>query len=540
MALATAPERQKPARGWRGWRGPTERRPFPSLGWLWLDWTYAFLPSPADERDPLVLTDEQARRIVRWGELDPVTGEFAHLLAIHEEAKGWGKSPLGAILDAIELAGPACFDGWDSAGEPVGVPWGTGERPAPWIQIAAISEDQTENTYGALFALLAANNARAADVLRIDLGRTRLYLRDRPGRLEPVTASAGSREGQRLTKFTADEGQLWTPQRGGPALFRTLRRNVAKMDGRGVITANAAVLGEHSIIEQFDPTMPEPGVLHHATRPREVPSPEWTDEQLVDGLRHVYLECRWINPERLVRDIRNPATPWQDTLRYFFNLRTESTATRWMPASLWDATKGDVGLDVGRPVYAAAIVAEDNRSAAIAVAQKHGDAVRARVTHFPVDTALPVGDYLTIAELEAHLEELRRDYPAKVASVRDGRPIAVPGPEISYTGALLEGTAQRLGSGMIDDPVGTRSPTRLAKAAGTTRALASQGLLLHEPDPELARQIGDIVEQPFADGMTVRAKIGTRAPGAYALIVAVHRASTAQVLTPRKILSIRR
>jgi len=540
MTIAVAAAQTQPRRQWRGWRGPTDQRPFPSLGWLWLQWTYAFLPSPANERDPLVLTDEQARRIVRWGELDPVTGEFAHLLAIHEEAKGWGKSPIGAILDLIDFAGPACFDGWDAAGEPVGVPWGTGDRPAPWVQEAAVSEDQTENTYGALYSLLAANDGRAADTLRIDLGRTRLYLRDRPGRLEPVTASAGSREGQRLTKFTADEGQLWTPQRGGPALFRTLRRNVAKMNGRGIITANAPVLGEHSIVEQFDPAMPEPGVLHHATRPREIPSPEWTDDRLADELRHVYGEARWISPERLVRDIRNPATPWQDALRYFFNLRTESAATRWMPASLWDATKGDVSLDPAQPAYAAAIVAEDNRSAAIAVAQRHGETVRVRVTHFPGETVLPVGDYLELAPLEEHLGELRRDYPAKVASVRNGVAIAVQGPEISYTGALLEGTAQRLGSGMIDDPVGTRSPTRLAKAAATTRSLATQGLLLHEADAELGRQIGDVVEQPFADGMTLRAKVGTRVPGAYALIVAVHRAITAPRVSARKALVIRR
>src|ERR1035437_6285857 len=118
-----------------------------------------------------------------------------------------------------------------------------------------------------MYSLLAANDGRAADELRIDLGRTRLYLRDRPGRLEPVTASAGSREGQRLTKVTADETWLWNPRNGGTKLIRTLRRNVAKMGGRSVETTNAPILGERSVAEQSDPDRPDPGVLHYARRP---------------------------------------------------------------------------------------------------------------------------------------------------------------------------------------------------------------------------------------------------------------------------------
>lgn len=335
--MAVAPtERRKPVRGWRGWRGPTERKPFPSLGWLWLDWTYAYLPSPTDDARPWIYTDEQARRVVKWGEVDPVTGEFAYIRLILEEAKGWGKSPYAATLDILDLAGPVCFDGWDADGEPVGVPWGTGERPPPWVQIAAVSEDQTDNTYGALYSLLAANGGKTADDLRIDLGRTRLYLRDRPGRLEPVTASAGSREGQRLTKYTADEPQLWKPDNGGVKLIRTLRRNVAKMDGRGVETGNAPVLGEKSVAEQSDPDHPEAGVLHYARRPREEPDPAWDDDRLRAELVHVYGEARWVKPDRLLRDIRSGTMPWDDVLRFFFNMRTAGVSRAVDPRT-WDA-----------------------------------------------------------------------------------------------------------------------------------------------------------------------------------------------------------
>ena len=54
------------------WRATAER-PFPSLGWGVLDWTYAFLPSPTEDSQPLIYTEEQAQRIVRWYELHPVS-----------------------------------------------------------------------------------------------------------------------------------------------------------------------------------------------------------------------------------------------------------------------------------------------------------------------------------------------------------------------------------------------------------------------------------------------------------------------------------
>lgn len=351
MTLVASPRTRRarpaaaPAR--RGWCGPTESRPFPSLGWAVLAWTYAYLPSPSDETKPLVYTDEQARRIVRWYELDPDTGEYVHRRRIDEEAKGWGKSPNAGSLALAEFRGPVCFDGWDAAGEPVGVPWGTGDRPAPWVQIAAVSEDQTDNTYGALYSMLVANGHRAAIDLRIDDGRTRLYAKDIPGaKLEPVTASAGSREGQRITFAVLDETHLWTPRNGGVKLARTIRRNVAKMGGRTLETTNAPVLGERSVAEQSDDAAPESGVLHFARRARVEPDPDWTDAQLVALLDEVYGEARWVDRPRLVRELRDPANTWDDGLRYWFNLRTAGTG-RAVDPRLWDSLARSIDVPSG-------------------------------------------------------------------------------------------------------------------------------------------------------------------------------------------------
>ena len=227
----------------------------PTLGWGVLEWAAAFLPSPRDHDKPLILTDEQAEFVLAWYSVDR-QGKFPYRRSISERAKGWGKSPLHAVIALAELgasdpdlSAPVLFDGW-RGDEPVGRPWGIKGMPRPWCQIAAVSEDQTDNTYSVLYELLTANDNRAADALGIDAGQTRLYLKNRPGTLEPVTASAGSREGQPITYGLLDETHLYTRQNKGVKLAATIRRNVAKMGGRSQETTNAPLLGEGSVAEQ--------------------------------------------------------------------------------------------------------------------------------------------------------------------------------------------------------------------------------------------------------------------------------------------------
>lgn len=93
-----------------------------------LEWSHRYLPSPSDPSQPLVLSDEQARFVIAFYELEE-DGTYLYRRAALEAAKGWGKSPLGAIVALAEFAGPVA-------------------APVPWVQIAACSEDQaTSNVY---------------------------------------------------------------------------------------------------------------------------------------------------------------------------------------------------------------------------------------------------------------------------------------------------------------------------------------------------------------------------------------------------------
>ena len=533
ISVATPSRSRAKVRGWRSrYSGD-----FPTLGWGLLDWTYAYLPDPNDDREPFRYTDEQARRLLRYYQIDPITGQRLFNQWHIEESKGWGKSPYVGTIDLGEFCGPVCFDGWDADGQPVGVPWGTGGRPPPWVQIAAVSEDQTGNTYHAMYALLVARNHYAARQLRIDEGRTRLYLRDIPGgRLEPVTASFGSREGQRLTHVTIDEPQLWLPSNGGPKLARTLLRNLTKMDGSSVFTGNSPVEGERSVAETF--AKPAPGVLFSANRASRVPQPDEPDEALLELLGEAYEGVPWVNTRRVLADVRNTSThPWDESLRFFFNLRTPGVEKQWMDSPSWAALAGAVEFVAGQAVYVAVVLSPDNRQAGIAAAQRvaleGGTGVRVSVRSFPEVVADDDPEYLELAPLEEYLLELRRAHPAAVWHVRRPNPavaeqrILAAGPEMLYHSAYFEGSAQHLASMGMTVRYVPFSPTRLRQAADVLMEQVTDKTVTH--DGAGNKQVGLVVETDSAYGPKIGAQEGRRAPAAFATMLAVHRALTAPV-----------
>lgn len=314
------------------WRGPQHPDDFPSLGWGLLEWL-GQLPSPRDPSQPLRFTDEQAMSIVRWYAIDE-RGRRVYRRGYSRRSKGYGKSPVEAAKSIGELAGPVRFDGWDADGEPVGRPWGTNDDPLPWVQVAAVAEDQTDNTWSVVYYFLTENDGQAADDLRIDAGLTRCFLRDRPGaKLEPVTAAAGTREGQPITYGCLDESHLWTPRNGGVKLAATLRRNVAKMGGTSYETTNSFVRGAGSVAEaSFKAVRKGAGGIYcdEIEAPREIDGVE-INEEAPDGLiaralRVAYGDSWWADVDRFVSEMRDPDTAWADWCQFFLNWNQDAEA----------------------------------------------------------------------------------------------------------------------------------------------------------------------------------------------------------------------
>jgi hypothetical protein len=478
-----------------------------TLGGRVADWMQV-LPSPSDRSKPFILSDDQALFVKLWYGIDD-SGSFIYRRGLLEQAKGWGKSPLGAALAIAEFAGPTFFDGFDAAGQPVGRPWGTGVAPPPWVQIAASSEDQANsNVYSLIWSMLTENEGRAAAALGIDEGRMRLYRTDAPAaKLEAVTSKAGSREGQRLTFAVLDESHLMTKATGGLRLAKTIRRNAGKMGGRVLECANAPELGIGSVAELTADAFAagEPGILVVGNRPSVEPTEDMADEVLLDLLREVYGGARWVDLMRILMEIRDPDTGWNEAVRYFLNTPSSGTDAL-VPPARWaelvtasePSEKARVGLGfVGPSPSSAALMlctadgtisplgiwgdpvprrdvqdaiarafttydvgrffvdVRNWRTEAEAWGESFGDVVEAFPTNSPVRMA-PLLDRFTVAIAEAdlhHVEDLELDSHfanARLRAARIGRTLDVAHPDLPIVGVAAALLAFEAASTMPD------------------------------------------------------------------------------------------
>jgi hypothetical protein len=227
------------------WR-PSEAGEWPTLGWVALDWIESYLATP-DRADyaPLRLTREQAEFVLKLYRLNPVSGARVIHRAVLSRPRGWGKSPMLAALAAWEALGEPVFDGWDAQGQPVGRPWAT--LRTPLVQVGAVSEDQTLNSWTPLLEMLregpAVDEYPGLEVLDTVVNLPRGWIRQ-------ITSSATTVKGSRAVFAIMDQTEEWRKSNGGIKLAQTMRDNATKLGGCTVESPNAFIPGEGSVAEE--------------------------------------------------------------------------------------------------------------------------------------------------------------------------------------------------------------------------------------------------------------------------------------------------
>ena len=422
------------------------------------------------------LTREQADRVVAYYELDPVSGARLVRRAALRRPKGAGKSPEGGYLAYGELVGPVVFDSWE-AGQPAGVP-----HLDPWVQLAAVSEDQTDNVMVWLFDTLAARPDVCAE-RGVDLGRTRIYLKGRPGRIEPVTASAGSREGQRITFAVLDQTESWFPANGGKRLADTIRRNAAKMGGWTLELQNAPEHGDGSVADEtskaaeksaagvlFD-TRPAPEVGDLADRPK-----------LIEALKVAYGEsAQWVSLERLADEIQDPATDPSDARRYYLN-QSAPRSERAFDLVRWE------GLLSADPVKPGSLVVLgfdgsrfDDATALVAIDVVSGRSWLAGLWERPADE----DDWeVSEAEVSATVAEMFGDFDV-------WRLYADP----AYWSSAIASWSGRWGDERVVE-WWTNRPRQIGYACRNLAQSIRAGEIAHNGDSDLARHLRNAVRRP--------------------------------------------
>lgn len=403
-----------------------------SLGWDVLAWGNTYLAQPDGDTAgvPWDWTRLQVRFMAWWFAVD---GQGRSLFDRSQLVlpKGSGKSPLAAAVGCCALGAPVIFDGWNAAGDPVGRPQST-----PWVQLAAVSQDATENTMSLVLPMLRDGNA-SESIPGLDLGLTRVYTAN--GRLVPVTASAPSREGERLTDAVIDEPHLMLPGNGGLRLAATIRRNLGKTGGRSLETTNTWRDGEDSVAEatSFAADLASQGRARARIlrmHPRAV-VPDLADETLLRAeLGRLYADVPWIDLDRIVAEIYDPNTDPGDARRFYLNEVTSAddalvTSAQWDQCKVEDQlSEGDtvtLGFDGGRTDDATALVAvrmSDRVGQMLAVWEKPHGATGWEIDRELVDEAVhraflnfkPIGFYADVALWESYIDGWSTSYRGRL------------------------------------------------------------------------------------------------------------------------------
>lgn len=230
-------------------RGPLGNFAVPelTLGWQVAEWCTEYLKSIDDPDNPdahWTFTNEQFRFILWWYAVDE-RGRFVYRTGVLQRLKGWGKDPLAAVMCLVEFVGPCRVSHFDPEA-PGGV---VGKaHPTAWVQVAAVSREQTRNTmtmFPALMSQLLMDTYGIKDgveLIRAHMGRCRI---------EAVTSSYRALEGGRSTFIILNETHHWIRGNNGDLMYQTIWGNATKMNGRYLAITNAYMPGEDSVAEKM-------------------------------------------------------------------------------------------------------------------------------------------------------------------------------------------------------------------------------------------------------------------------------------------------
>lgn len=325
--------------------------PEKTLGWQALRWVREnLLSDDLDEFDrplPFKPTFEQSRFILWFYAVDE-NGDFLYREFVLQRLKGWGKDPLAAVISAIEFVGPCRFAGWAKRdlpaqglkkGDPVGK-----QHPRAWIQIAAVSLEQTKNTMKLFQGFFTKDCIQKHS---IDLGKEKIYAYHGQRVVEAITSSPKSLEGNRATLVIKNETHHWLENNSGHEMADVIERNATKSkDGaaRTLSITNAYEPSQNSVAQQereaweaeqgddlIDTGMcydsleaPPDAKLRPPTR--ELPDGtkvEPTREEVMDNFRAILEAVRgdsvWLNVVNMTKSILNRRNKPSRSRRFWFN-----------------------------------------------------------------------------------------------------------------------------------------------------------------------------------------------------------------------------
>lgn len=293
---------------------------------------------------PWQYTAEQARFIL-WYYAVETTGQPVYHSAVLQRLKGWGKDPLAATMSGLAMIGPTVFDHWDGD-RPVGR-----EHESAWVQVVAVSLEQTKNTFKLFPGLFPVETRRRFGV---QVGKENVWAMGDTRQIQAVTSSPLAIEGGRPTQLIRNETQNWNSSNGGHDMAGALEGNAAKSEigasARMLDICNAYRPGEDSVgqraREAYESTLGtddapaefvEFGVLYDSLEaPPDAPLTLAAAPSVVRAVRG---DAVWLDAEgRIKKSIANPANTPSESRRKWYNQVT-AAEDAWTEPNEFDPLK---------------------------------------------------------------------------------------------------------------------------------------------------------------------------------------------------------
>lgn len=341
---------------------------FPTLGDLIDGWItqHCRVPDGFRRRKPFVQYDWQfwctanhyrIRGDAVWDPHDPPMNQaFTYRRSQIVAVQKVGKGPWAACISAVEAVGPSQFGGWAKAGDEYrcedhgcSCGWGfsynpgepTGIRhPSPLLQLTATSQDQVDNVWRPLTAMIRMGPLGELLLPRESFIRVRGQNEDPElDRIDAVTSSALSRVGNPISYYLHDESGLYTKHNGLRKVAETQRRGAAGMGGRGIETTNAWDPSEDSVAQSTFETDRDDVFIFYRVPPPELRYADKRERRRIhafayEGSEHVNLDSIEAEAAELIE--RDPAQAER-----FFGGRVVLGGGSWLPDGLWDSRAWD-------------------------------------------------------------------------------------------------------------------------------------------------------------------------------------------------------
>ena len=296
--------------------------PEATLGWGFLSWSTRHLTGKGGK--PWWWTAEQTRFLLWYYALDS-DADFLYRSGRLQRLKGWGKDPTAAGVSIGSLHAPIMFDHWEGD-RPIGR-----DDPEAWTQIAAVSQDQTKNTFK-LFPGLIPRETR--DRYGIQIGKLAVHSDGDRRAIEGISTAADSNEGGRPHLIIRAETQNWLATNGGHDLAGAMDGNAAKAEqgtpARILDIFNAYRPGRDSQAERAreawestqgdNPTHMQYGVLWDSLE--APPDAPLTKEAAPEVIRCIAGDAKWLDTRpkgTIMESILNPENSPSESRRKWYN-----------------------------------------------------------------------------------------------------------------------------------------------------------------------------------------------------------------------------